>query len=191
MPGPEPSTSGSRRMPSVRSETARSPRARRRPKSSPKARSRPNGRSDRAPNPRRLHRTPARSVAGDIAPGTVPVEVFIASHFFGNIVAGLAAVFILIAIGGPIVEIIGSRQLLNFMIELIASGKPRPLTGDHQIRGACARGLAAALPNRGVGLAAVGVHIKAVFASALNVERQIGSVDLEADLHRPDAAPAR
>ena len=66
---------------------------------------------------------PDRSVARNILPVAVVIQVLVAGHLRRNIIGGFSAIFAMVALKRPIVEIIGARQLCDVIVQLIAASE--------------------------------------------------------------------
>ena len=85
----------------------------------------------------------------------------------------------MVALKRPIVEIIGARQLRDVVVQLIGAGEAGRLAGHDGVGISAARDFTAAAPHAHIGDIPGAVHVDPVFAGALQVERQIGSVHFD------------
>jgi hypothetical protein len=69
--------------------------------------------------------------------------------------------------------------LIDLVLELVGTGKPRPLAGDHIIGCPAAGHLPAPAPNGDVALVPRAIHVDAIFPIALHNEGRIRRVDFE------------
>src|SRR5579864_7126498 len=63
-------------------------------------------------------RTPARAITRHIAPVAVFVEIFISGHLARNIVGRVGAIFTVVALKRPVVEIIRPGNLAEIVIQI-------------------------------------------------------------------------
>src|SRR5258708_18141784 len=69
-------------------------------------------------------REPNHSVFARIAPSAVVVEIFIADNVVGNITGGNRAVFVTVAVGGPVIKIVvTSAKTFHVRVELVGAGE--------------------------------------------------------------------
>jgi hypothetical protein len=88
-------------------------------------------------------------------------------------------VFTLIALECKVVEIVTIGYLVDLMIQLVSAREFSELPSNYVVRVSATRRLASATPNSGTGFSSIGVHIDAIFTSALDLKRQIRRVDFE------------
>ncbi len=105
-------------------------------------------------------------------------------------------IFTLVAIECELVKIVIGGHLVDFVIQLISTREPGSLTRNHVVRVPAASGFAATTPNRGIGLASIGIHINPIFAVTLYLKCQIRRVDFEVIFivevpHADDNGPLR
>src|SRR5580658_10699171 len=64
-------------------------------------------------------RPPTHTVAGNVTPVAVVVQIFVAGHLAGNIIRGVGVFFLTVAIERPAIEIILVGKLAEVIIEMI------------------------------------------------------------------------
>src|ERR1700730_13341761 len=85
----------------------------------------------------------------------------------------------MVALEGPVVEIIGARQLCDVVVQLVGAGEASRLSGHDGVRISAARDFAAAAKDADIDHVPAAVDVHPVFARVLQIERQVWSVYLE------------
>ncbi len=88
-------------------------------------------------------------------------------------------VFAFVALECKVVEIVAIGYLVDLVIQLVRTRKAGQLICNHYVRISAASGLAAAIPNPGIGFSPIRIHINAIFPSALDLKRQIWRIYFE------------
>jgi hypothetical protein len=112
-------------------------------------------------------------------PLAVFIEVFVAGDIVRNILPAAATVFAFVARQAPSREIIIVPNFTYIVRKLIDAGKISLLSFPQAIRIAAARDLRIAVKNYGSRLIAIFIHVQAILARLIHVERQVGRVHFE------------
>src|SRR5579859_1482808 len=173
---PEPSAIHGR--PASIVEGRKSPRLIFNPGPSPRANVDPVTEAIRCPSHGDGTRTPARTVAGDVTPVAVLVEIFVPGHLTRNIVRGIRAIFPVVAVESPSIEIIAVGDLAEIVIEVIVvAGEGRRLIPDHSVCKSAARNAATAVPDRRNRLTAIFAYIETILTGLQQTERDVRRID--------------
>jgi hypothetical protein len=113
------------------------------------------------------------------APLAVVIEIFVAGHVDGNVLAAASAVFARIARLRPAIKVVWRLDIGHVIAELIGAGEGAFLSFLQTIRISGAGDFSFSAINGGDGLIPVLVGIQPKCASTSYIEGQIGSVDFD------------
>jgi len=114
-----------------------------------------------------------------VVPGAVLVEVFVAGDFTGDVAGGLGLIGAGVALGGPLVELVGGAGVGEIVFSLIIASDLGALAGVEGEGLAAAGDFAFSVAYSDGGGLGVRVRVDAVFAGLGDVEGEVGRVHLK------------
>jgi len=113
-------------------------------------------------------------------PTTIIVQIFVASHFLGNVLSAAYSVFALVPRQGPPSKVVGIPDFSDVVTESIGPRKRALLTGLQAIRISCAASnFRPSTPHGCYGLIAILVNVQTKFARLIHIECQVWGINLE------------
>ena len=124
-------------------------------------------------------RIPDVAVVAFIAPVSVIVQVVVADDVGRDIASGTRILPAVIAVVGPVIELVGIADLFHVGFEGIGAAESGSLSGVDFVGLSVASGFAVSFADRDDSVAAVFAGFHAITSGLVNGERQIRRVDLK------------
>jgi hypothetical protein len=112
-------------------------------------------------------------------PAAVVVKIFVAGHLVGYVLRTADAIFTIIPSSGPNIKRILFADSADVICELVGARKRSLLAFFKTIRTAAPGDFSVSAPNSCRRLIAVLIYVEAIFAGAIHVKCQVGSVHFE------------